>query len=81
MLGIYLINLKEVYLKPKFTFSPASNIEIRFGLDLFSGEKSRSGLVAIEGRPTDLQFVAQSTQFIGNFKDNDRIFMEFKYSF
>jgi len=81
MLAIYLMDLEETYLRPEFKFNPAEKVTLGFGLDLFTGEKSQSGTVAVRGDPTDLDFVAQSTHFLGNFNNNDRIFMELKISF
>ena len=81
MLSIFLFNLEEAYIKPKFSFRPDSQFEIAVGLDLFYGDKSKLGVIAQDGRPTDLLVVSQSSQFIGNFDQNDRLFAEFKYSF
>lgn len=81
LLGIYLVDLDEIYFKPRFTFSPADKVTLGVGLDLFSGSKSRTGTVAVRGDPTNLTFVTQSTQFLGNFDNNDRLFLEFKISF
>jgi len=81
MLAIYLINLNELYVKPQFSFRPSSQFEVTMGMDVFYGQKSQLGVVAVDGSPTDLLIVAQSTQFIGNFNQNDRMFVEFKYSF
>jgi len=81
LLGIYLMDLKEIYLKPRFTFSPAEKVTLGVGVDWFRGAKSRTGTVAVRGDPTDLRFVTQSTQFIGNFDNHDRLFLEFKISF
>ena len=81
LLGIYLVNLQEIYLKPQFSFRPASQFEITVGMNLFYGNKSHLGLLAVNGQPTNLVEVAQSSHFIGNFSNNDRIFVNFKYSF
>ncbi len=80
-LGIYLINLNELYLKPKLSFNATNRLIITLGLDLFYGRKSNPGIIAVGGSPTNLREVTQSTQFIGNFSRNDRAFIEFKYSF
>ena len=81
MLAIYLVNFQELYLKPKISFLPTNKFQVTIGLDLFYGEKSRLGVIAREGRPTELMLVAQRAQFIGNFSNHDRAFVEFKYSF
>ncbi len=80
-LGIYLINLNELYLKPKLSFNATNRLIITLGLDLFYGRKGSVGIEAVGGSPTNLREVTQSTQFIGNFRRNDRAFIEFKYSF
>jgi len=81
MLAIYLVNLGELYVKPKVKFRPSSQFEITIGMDLFYGDKSRLGRVSINGSPSEMIDVVQSSQFIGNFDNNDRVFVEFKYSF
>jgi len=62
-------------------FRPSSQFEITIGMDLFYGDKSRLGRVSINGSPSEMIDVVQSSQFIGNFDNNDRVFVEFKYSF
>ncbi len=80
-LAIALLNLKELYLKPKVSFSVTDQFQIAVGADLFYGRSSSFGLIARGGRATDLVEVEQHQQFIGNFHDNDRVFMDFKYAF
>lgn len=81
LLGIYLVQLKELYLKPKFSFRPSNQFQISMGMDLFWGQKSHLGVIAVDGDVRQLQIVTQSAQFIGNFNRNDRVFLELKYSF
>jgi len=81
LLAIYLLNFDELYLKPKLSFSPASTFQVSVGLDLFYGQMSRFGVIARDGKPTELILIEQRARFIGNFSGNDRIFTEFKYSF
>jgi len=81
MLGIWLVNLNEDYLKPKVTFNLTDYFQVGVGMDLFWGKKSQLGVAFAGGRPTDLVDVQQRSQFIGNFHDNNRVFVEFKYSF
>ncbi|MDH5300670.1 MAG: hypothetical protein OEW58_04840 [Gammaproteobacteria bacterium] len=81
LLGIYLWNFEEVYLKPKFTFNLTNNFQIMAGVDYFAGIRTQFGRAAdttAEGGLIDLE---QRAQFLGNFRDNNRIFVEFKYSF
>ena len=80
-LGIYLINLDETYLKPKITFNITERFQIAAGVDLFSGKSSQLGVGAVRGRATDILELVQRSQFIGNFHENDRLFLEFKYGF
>ena len=81
ILGIWLLNLNESFIKPKFIYSPSSRLNLSIGLDLLSGKKSQTGLVAVDGSTAVLKEVTQSTQFIGNFNNNDRIFMNIQYNF
>jgi hypothetical protein len=80
-LAIYLVNLQELYFKPKWTFRITDRFQIATGVDMFFGKTSQLG---VSGAFTALGNVAvteQRAQFIGNFHDNDRVFLEFKYSF
>jgi len=81
LLGIYLINLHEVYLKPKMTFNVTERFQIAAGFDLFHGKRSQLGVGAVRGRATEIVELTQRSQFIGNFFENDRLFLEFKYAF
>ena len=79
-LWIYLQQLNETYLKPKLTFQVTDKFQIAVGMDLFDGPQSDFGLSSVTAQG---QFNAaiQRAQFLGNFHDNDRVFLEFKYSF
>jgi hypothetical protein len=81
LLGIGLINLKEGYLKPKITFDLTDKFQVGVGADLFWGEKSQQGVAFEGGRPTNLIEIDQRSRFLGNFSENDRLFVEFKYAF
>lgn len=81
LLGIWLINLEELYLKPKLTFDVSDRFQVAVGMDLFRGQKSQTGVGAEGGRPVDVIELEQRFQFIGNFEENDRLFFEFKYGF
>lgn len=81
MLVIYLHNLQEAYVNPELTLNASDKLAVSIGIDLFYGEKSQTGPISIGGRPDNLQFVTASTQFIGNFDKNDRLYIELKYSF
>ena len=81
VLAIALVNLHELYLKPKITFNITDHFQIATGFDLFYGKRSTLGLSASGGAVTNLNSVEQSAQFFGNFNDNDRVFAEFKYAF
>ncbi len=81
LLAIGLVNLKELYLNPEATFDVTDRFQIAVGLDLFFGDKSQLGVSAPSGGVAGLNAVEQSAQFFGNFNDNDRIYMEFKYTF
>ena len=83
LLLINLINMKEMYIKPKITFDVTDHFQIATGLDLFYGTRSVLGVPAAGGvvAGLDLGIIEQSAQFFGNFHDNDRVFLEFKYTF
>jgi hypothetical protein len=81
MLMIALVNMNELYIKPKISFDVSDQFKIAMGMDLFYGLKSKLGVSATGGAVTTLTAVEQSAQFFGNFHNNDRIFVEFKYTF
>ncbi len=81
LLAISLVNMNELYLKPKVTFDISDHFKMSFGMDLFYGVRSKFGVSAAGGAVTNLTAIEQSAQFFGNFHNNDRVFAEFKYSF
>ena len=81
MLVIYLHNLQEAYVNPELTLNATDKLAVSMGIDLFFGEKSQTGLKYADGRADRRLLVTQSTQFIGNFDKNDRLYLELKYSF
>ncbi len=81
LLGIALINLDEAYLKPKVAFDVTDRFQVAVGADLFWGKPSQQGVAFEGGRPTNLIEIDQRSQFLGNFRNNDRLFVEFKYAF
>ncbi|MEJ2553091.1 MAG: hypothetical protein P8079_03510 [Gammaproteobacteria bacterium] len=81
LLTIYLVNLKEVYLKPKWTFRITDRFQVSAGLDMFFGKASQFGVSGVLTSLGDVAVPEQRAQFLGNFHDNDRVFMEFKYAF
>ncbi len=81
MLGIWPINMKEFYLAPDITFSVTERFQVTAGMNLFWGDKSLTGIIVEGGRATDIVEVNQRFRFFGNFDQNDRIFVNFKYSF
>lgn len=81
LLTIYLVNLQEVYLKPKWIFRITDRFQISTGLDMFFGKASQFGVSGVLTSLGDVAVPEQRAQFIGNFHDNDRIFLEFKYAF
>ena len=80
LLAIGLVNLKELYLNPEMTFEITDKFQIASGLDLFYGDKSKFGVSGSSGI-VSATANEQSAQFFGNFNDNDRIYVEFKYTF
>ena len=81
LLAIYLVNLDELYLKPKWLFRITDHFQIGAGVDMFFGRGSQFGVSGVLDALGNVEVPEQRSQFIGNFHDNDRIFLEFKYSF
>lgn len=83
LLMIHLLNAKESYIKPKITFDVTDHFQIGAGMDLFYGTSSKLGVEANGGRVLGItaDTSVQSAQFFGNFRNNSRLFMEFKYNF
>ncbi len=78
-LAINFVNLGEWYLNPRLTYSLTDNFKITPGLNLFWGKASQFGVLAnVDGAPTEIE---QYSQFIGNFHNNDRVYVNLKYSF
>lgn len=76
---INFTTLHELYLNPEWTFRLTDSFQVAFGFDLFSGKSSQFGVLSnMNGQPT---VIDQRSQFVGNFHDNDRTYVEFKYSF
>ncbi len=80
-LMIRLINFQETYMKPKVVFNLTDRFQVATGMDLFIGERAQFGRAASEEDPGGLVDLGQRARFLGNFRDNRRIFLEFKYNF
>jgi hypothetical protein len=81
MLAIALINMEEEYAEPKWTFRITDNFQIASGVDLFFGRASQFGASGILDANGNVIVPDQRNQFFGNFHDNNRLFIEFKYSY
>ncbi|MDH5546329.1 MAG: DUF1302 domain-containing protein [Gammaproteobacteria bacterium] len=81
LLYIRLIEFQEDYIKPKITFNLTNQFQVMFGLDLFTGNRTQFGRAFSTIDPGGLTDVEQRAQFLGNFRDNRRVFLEFKYDF
>lgn len=81
LLTIYLVNLQEVYFKPKWIFRITDRFQVSTGMDIFVGKSSTFGVSGVLTSLGDVAVPEQRAQFLGNFHDNDRVFLEFKYSF
>lgn len=66
-LVLYFLNDDEFLIRPKSTYRIRSNVKLIFGADIFEGEI---------GGPLPGEF-----NFIGFFKNNDRIYVEVSYGF
>ena len=72
-------DLEEAYLNPKVTFIINDHFKIQPGLNMFWGRKSQFGVLAnVNGEPETLD---QESQFLGNFNNNDRVYVNLTYSF
>lgn len=79
LLLIQFTNLHELYINPEWTFFVTDRFQISAGADIFSGENSQFGVLSNPlGAPTVRD---QRSQFVGNFHDNDRVYLEFTYSY
>lgn len=81
MLVIDLVNMRELLVKPKVTFQIDDRFQLGAGVDLFFGLKSDFGNRTTASGATSFDPGVARAQFIGNFHDNDRVYLEFKYSF
>ena len=83
LLYINLLNAKESYIKPKITFDVTDHFQVSTGMDILYGSSSKLGVEAQGGRVfgTIADTSVQNAQFFGNFNNNSRLFMEFKYTF
>ncbi len=81
LLAIALINMEELYLKPKLIMNVTDHFQIAAGFDLFFGEASQLGIGGGTSPITGGNTIEQSAQFFGNFSGNDRVFAEFRYTF
>ncbi|NOY85626.1 MAG: hypothetical protein GXO96_12555, partial [Nitrospirae bacterium] len=67
MLVLYFVNDNETLIRPKASYRATSTVQLIFGADIFEGEI---------GGPLPGEF-----NFIGFFKNNDRIYFEIVYGF
>lgn len=79
LLAIRFSTLRETYINPAWTFRLTDRFQVALGGNFFSGERSQFGVISNQiGQPT---LRDQRSQFIGNFNQNDRIYLELKYIF
>ncbi|MDR2876480.1 MAG: hypothetical protein LBV36_00330 [Chromatiales bacterium] len=79
ILAIRFVNQRETYLNPAWTFRLTDHFNVTLGANFFSGASSQFGVLSNQiGQPTVLD---QRSQFVGNFHDNDRVYINFKYMF
>ncbi len=83
LLYINLLNAKESYIKPEIMFDVTDHFQLSTGMDIFYGSSSILGVEAQQGRILGAfaDTSVQSAQFLGNFNNNSRFFIEFKYTF
>jgi len=81
LLIIRLINFEETYIKPRLLFNLTDHFQITLGADVFIGRRTSFGREADSAADGGLVTPEQRAQFLGNFNENKRISVEFKYNF
>lgn len=72
---LYLINNRELLVKPKVTYQISERFQVGVGADIFHGDKE-TFLPDIAAPASDRLF-----KFVSTFVGHDRVFFELKYSF
>lgn len=81
LLFIRLINFEETYIKPRMTFNLTDQFQVIVGGDFFIGRRTSFGRQIAPDAEGGLIDPEQAAQFLGNFNENKRISVEFKYNF
>ncbi|MDX1810535.1 MAG: DUF1302 family protein [Gammaproteobacteria bacterium] len=83
LLFIRLINFQETYVKPRMTFNLTDHFQVIVGADFFIGRRTAFGRQRAEDPnvPGGLIDPEQTAQFLGNFNENKRVSVDFKYNF
>jgi len=81
LLVIRLINFEETYIKPRLLFNLTDHFQITLGADVFIGRRTSFGREADSAADGGLVTPEQRAQFLGNFNENKRVSVEFKYNF
>ncbi len=81
LLFIRLINFEETYMKPRMTFNLTDHFQVIAGADFFIGRRTVFGRQADRAAEGGLVTPKQRAQFLGNFNENNRVSIEFKYNF
>jgi len=81
LLIIQLINFKETYIKPRLAINLTDSFQINAGADIFIGRRTSFGRQADAGAEGGLVTPEQRAQFLGNFNENKRVSVGFKYTF
>ncbi len=81
LLVIHLMNFKETYIKPRMTFNLTDRFQVILGGDFFTGQRTTFGREAAPDEPGGLIDPKQAAQFLGNFNENKRVSVDFKYNF
>jgi len=81
MLFIRLINFQETYVKPRVTFNLTDHFQVTLGADFFIGQRTSFGREADASADGGLVTPEQRARFLGNFNENKRVSVEFKYNF
>jgi len=81
MLLIRLITFEETYVRPRITFNLTDRFQITAGMDYFVGRRTAFGRQADSSAAGGLVTPEQRAQFLGNFNENKRVSLEFRYNF
>jgi len=81
LLFIHLLKFEETYIKPRVHFDLSDHFRVTLGGDFFVGQRTKFGRSADASAAGGLVTPQQRARFLGNFNENKRFILEFKYTF